>query len=97
VLCIRSQSLTPGAYLAAMRAFGEPITQVRQAARHPEVAEIMILSSEDRDDLGDGKRLVVGAHWHSDDSYKAVKHRPCPMSSIRWCAPIPRRDAKRST
>ncbi|HUC68849.1 MAG TPA: TauD/TfdA family dioxygenase [Stellaceae bacterium] len=79
VLCIRGQSLTPGAYLAAMRAFGEPITQVRQAARHPEVAEIMILSSEDRDDLGDGKRLVVGAHWHSDDSYKAV---PCALTML---------------
>ncbi len=79
VLCIRGQSLTPGAYLAAMRAFGEPITQVRQAARHPEAAEIMILSSEDRDDLGDGKRLVVGAHWHSDDSYKAV---PCSLTML---------------
>jgi taurine dioxygenase len=79
VLCIRGQWLTPGTYLAAMRAFGEPITQVRQAARHPEIPEIMILSSEDRDDLGDGKRLVVGAHWHSDDSYKAV---PCSLTML---------------
>jgi taurine dioxygenase len=79
VLCVRGQSLTPGAYLAAMRAFGEPITQVRQAARHPEVPEIMILSSDDRDDAGDGKRLVVGAHWHSDDSYKAV---PCSLTML---------------
>ncbi|HKF73666.1 MAG TPA: TauD/TfdA family dioxygenase, partial [Stellaceae bacterium] len=74
VLCIRGQSLAPAAYLAAMRAFGKPLTQVRIASRHPEVPEIMILSSEDRDEMGDGKRLVVGAHWHSDDSYKAV---PC--------------------
>src|SRR5689334_19285864 len=71
VLCIRGQSLTPTAYLAAMHTFGKPLAQVRAGMRHPEVPEIMILSSEDRDEMGDGKRLVVGAHWHSDDSYKA--------------------------
>ncbi|HZB93116.1 MAG TPA: TauD/TfdA family dioxygenase [Stellaceae bacterium] len=79
VLCIRGQALAPYAFLAAMRAFGTPITQVRQAARHPDVPEIMILSSEDRDDAGDGKRLVVGAHWHSDDSYKAI---PCSLTML---------------
>jgi taurine dioxygenase len=79
VLCIRGQHLAPEAYLAAMRIFGTPLPQLRLAARHPEVAEIMILSSEDRDDDGDGKRLVVGAHWHSDDSYKAV---PCSLTAL---------------
>jgi taurine dioxygenase len=79
VLCIRGQSLTPVAYLAAMRAFGKPLTQVRIASRHPEVPEIMILSSEDRDEMGDGKHLVVGAHWHSDDSYKTV---PCSLTML---------------
>jgi len=79
VLCIRDQSLTPGAYLAAMQAFGKPLPQVRIASRHPEIPEIMILSSEDRDVMGDGKRLVVGAHWHSDDSYKAV---PCSLTML---------------
>jgi len=79
VLCIRGQSLAPTAYLQAMRAFGEPMIQVRAASRHPEVKEITILSSEDRDEMGDGKRLVVGAHWHSDDSYKAV---PCSLTML---------------
>ena len=79
VLCIRGQSLAPTAYLAAMHAFGEPLSQVRIASRHPEVPEIMILSSEDRDEMGDGERLVVGAHWHSDDSYKAV---PCSLTML---------------
>jgi taurine dioxygenase len=79
VLCIRGQSLTPTAYLAAMHRFGKPLSQVRAGSRHPEVPEIMILSSEDRDDMGDGKRLVVGAHWHSDDSYKAV---PCSLTML---------------
>ena len=79
VLCIRGQALTSAGYLAAMRAFGDPINQVRQAARHPDAPAIMILSSEDRDDAGDGGRLVVGAHWHSDDSYKAV---PCSLTML---------------
>ena len=79
VLCIRGQDLTPTAYLAAMRSFGKPMTQVRIASRHSEVPEITILSSEDRDEMGDGKRLVVGAHWHSDDSYKAV---PCSLTML---------------
>jgi taurine dioxygenase len=79
VLCVRGQSLTPEAYLNAASAFGPPISQVRVASRHPEVAEIMILSSEDRDDMGDGGRVVVGAHWHSDDSYRAV---PCSLTML---------------
>ena len=79
VLCIRGQSLAPAAYLAAMHAFGKPLSQVRAGSRHPEVPEIMILSSGDRDEMGDGKHLVVGAHWHSDDSYKAV---PCSLTML---------------
>jgi taurine dioxygenase len=86
VLCIRGQQLDPAAYLAAMRSFGRPMTQLRQASRHAEVAEIMILSSEDRDDDGDGGRLVVGAHWHSDDSYKAV---PCSLTALYGVAVPP--------
>jgi len=79
VLCIRSQALSPQAYLEAMRRFGTPLMQTRAGSRLPERPEIMILSSEDRDDLGDGKRIVVGAHWHSDDSYKAV---PCSLTML---------------
>jgi taurine dioxygenase len=79
VLCIRGQALTPAGYRAAMRLFGEPMTQLRIASRHPEIAEITILSSDDRDALGDGGRIVVGAHWHSDDSYKDV---PCALTML---------------
>lgn len=86
VLCIRDQRLAPQAYLTAMRAFGTPTLQLRLASRHPEVAEIMILSSEDRDDDGDGQRLVVGAHWHSDDSYKVV---PCSLTALYGVAVPP--------
>lgn len=79
VLCIRGQVLAPLAYREAMRIFGTLVLQTRAENRHDEVAEITILSSEDRDRLGDGKPLVVGAHWHSDDSYKAV---PCALTIL---------------
>ena len=79
VLCIRGQNLAPPAYLVAMRTFGKPMTQTRIASRHGEIPEITVLSSEDRDELGDGKRIVVGAHWHSDDSYKRV---PCSLTML---------------
>ena len=79
VLCIRGQSLSPAAFLAAMQTFGTPLRQVRASSRHPEIDEITILSSADRDTLGDGGRLVVGAHWHSDDSYQAV---PCSLTML---------------
>ncbi len=85
VLCIRGQSLAPVAYREAMRIFGPLVAQTRTGSLHDEVPEILILSSEDRDALGDGKPLVVGAHWHSDDSYKAV---PCSLT-ILYAVEVP--------
>lgn len=70
VLCIRGQSIGPGAFLAAISAFGEP--QIRPEIPHVEgFPAVTTLSSEDRDTKGDGKRLVAGATWHSDDSFMA--------------------------
>lgn len=79
VLCVRGQALSPAAYRSAIARFGDIQPQLRVAARHPEVEDIVILSSEDRDALGDGKRLVVGAHWHTDDSFMA---RPCSLTAL---------------
>ena len=71
VLCIRGQDIGPGPFLAALRLFGEP--QVRPWI--PSVdgfPAVTTLSSEDRDTKGDGRRLVAGAHWHTDDSFMAA-------------------------
>lgn len=78
VLCIRDQGLDAVGYRNAMKLFGTPLIR-RQTSQHPEVAEINIISSEDKDVLGDGKRLVNGAHWHSDDSFMAV---PCSLTML---------------
>ena len=78
VLCIRGQTIGPGAYLAAISAFGEP--QVRPEIPHVEgFPEVTTLSSEDRDLKGDGKRLVAGANWHSDDTFMP---RPSALTAL---------------
>jgi taurine dioxygenase len=78
VLCIRGQALDPAGYRNAMRLFGAPVVR-RQASQHPAVEEINIISSEDKDVLGDGKRLVNGAYWHTDDSFMTA---PCSLTML---------------
>jgi taurine dioxygenase len=78
VLCVRGQTLAPRDFLAAMSRFGTPVIR-RQQAQHPEVEAVSIISSEDRDVLGDGQRLVVGAAWHTDDSFMA---QPCSLTML---------------
>ena len=78
VLCIRGQTVGPSEYLRAIRVFGEP--QIRPEIPHVEgFPEVTTLSSEDRDTKGDGKRLVAGAHWHSDDTFMA---RPSALTVL---------------
>jgi taurine dioxygenase len=79
VLCVRGQKLEPQAYFDAMGVFGKQMPQPSASANHPVVKDLLILSSEDRDVLGDGKRIVVGAAWHTDDSYRAV---PCSLTTL---------------
>jgi taurine dioxygenase len=78
VLCIRGQRLDPIGYRNAMATFGTPLVR-RQASQHPAVQEINIISSEDRDVLGDGKRYVNGAYWHTDDSFMTT---PCSLTML---------------
>jgi len=79
VLCVRGQKLEPQAYFDAMGVFGKQMPQPSASANHPVVKDLLVLSSEDRDVLGDGKRIIVGAAWHTDDSYRAV---PCSLTTL---------------
>jgi taurine dioxygenase len=79
VLCARGQRLDPRSYVQAVGTFGPLQSQLGIASHHPEQPEIVVLSSEDRDVLGDGGRLVVGAAWHTDDSFMA---RPCSLTAL---------------
>ena len=78
VLCIRGQTLAPPAFRDAMAQFGTPMRRL-QLARTAECAEVNIISSEDRDELGDGKKIVNGANWHTDDSFM---REPCSLTML---------------
>ncbi|HZY54772.1 MAG TPA: TauD/TfdA family dioxygenase, partial [Reyranella sp.] len=78
VLCIRGQALGPVAFRDAMARFGRPVKRLQLAAT-PECDEVNIISSEDRDELGDGKKLVNGASWHTDDSFM---RQPCSLTML---------------
>ena len=78
VLCIRDQHLAPIPFRDAMAQFGVPMLR-KQLARTAECAEVNIISSEDRDELGDGKKLVNGATWHTDDSFM---REPCSLTML---------------
>ena len=78
VLCIRGQKLAPVAFRDAMAQFGTPMLR-KQLERTPECAEVNIISSEDRDMLGDGRKIVNGANWHTDDSFMRA---PCSLTML---------------
>ena len=71
VICIRGQTLDPVQYRAAMSRLGTPRLQ-RQGMRLEGFEEIGIVSTDEKDVLGDGKRVVQGESWHTDESFKAV-------------------------
>jgi taurine dioxygenase len=78
VLCVRDQKLAPVPFRDAMARFGTPVLR-KQLAATPDCAEVNIISSEDRDELGDGKKLVNGASWHTDDSFM---REPCSLTML---------------
>ena len=78
VLCIRGQRLAPPAFRDAMARFGAPMRRL-QLAHTDACDEVNIISSEDRDVLGDGKKLVNGASWHTDDSFM---REPCSLTML---------------
>ncbi|MFO1162667.1 MAG: TauD/TfdA family dioxygenase [Reyranellaceae bacterium] len=78
VMCIRGQALAPTAFRDAMAQFGTPMLR-KQLARTAECAEVNIISSEDRDELGDGRKIVNGANWHTDDSFM---REPCSLTML---------------
>lgn len=71
VLCLRGQALDADGYVEAMARLGRPKMQLHQQYRHPVRHEIMRLASDQVDVKGDGKKIVIGTAWHTDDSYMA--------------------------
>lgn len=85
VLCIRDQALTPPQYAAAARRFGEPVPQLNKSYNLPDLPEVGILSSEDKDDHGTGKRVIRGTTWHTDHSFWAAP----PKATMLYALVVP--------
>lgn len=85
LLCIRNQSFTDvGAFLDAAKHFGAPKKQHMDSFRvegHPEAGTV---TSEDRD-VNDGKRIIRGTMFHTDESFIAVP----PKATILYAVDVP--------
>jgi alpha-ketoglutarate-dependent taurine dioxygenase len=84
-LCIRDQDFTPPQYAAAARRFGDPVPQLNKRYNIPDLPEVGILSSDDKDELGTGKRVIRGTTWHTDHSFWAVP----PKATILYALVVP--------
>jgi taurine dioxygenase len=72
VLVMRTNGLTSEQLLALAQVFGEPQEQLLEEYRSSDSPVISIISSDQTDARGDGRTIVFGGHWHTDDSYLAV-------------------------
>jgi len=79
VLCLRTSGLTPERYLDIAGIFGNVQRQLLRAHRDAAFPDISYISSDQKDDLGTGQRVVFGSHWHTDDSYQA---EPCSATML---------------
>ena len=87
VLCLRRQRLTPAEYVQATRVFGEPQAQIVKHFLHPGEPLISLVSSVDnRDQAGNGKPIVRGPYWHTDDSFLKVPAK----ATVLYAIEIPR-------
>ena len=87
LLCVRGQHLADiGAFLNAARHFGQPKVQHLEAYRSDENPEAGVVSSEDRD-IKDGKRIIRGTMFHTDESFIAEP----PKATVLHAVQIPGR------
>jgi taurine dioxygenase len=87
LLCVRGQTFTDiGAFLNAARHFGEPKIQHMESFRFDDHPEAGVVSSEDRD-INDGKRIIRGTMFHTDESFIAQP----PKATILYAIDVPSR------
>src|SRR6476619_3823063 len=85
LLCVRDQKFADiGAFLNASRNFGEPKIQHMESFRLDEHPEAGVVSSEDRD-VKDGKRIIRGTMFHTDESFIAEP----PKATVVYAVKIP--------
>lgn len=87
LLCVRDQRFADiGAFLNAARHFGEPKVQHMESYRLGEYPEAGVVSSEDTD-VKDGKRIIRGTMFHTDESFIAEP----PKATVLYAVQVPGR------
>ncbi|MGH8664846.1 MAG: TauD/TfdA dioxygenase family protein [Burkholderiales bacterium] len=87
LLCVRGQRFEDvAAFLNAARTFGEPKVQHLESYRSDKDPEAGVVSSEDRD-VKDGKRIIRGTMFHTDESFIAAP----PKATVLYAVQIPGR------
>ena len=85
LLCVRDQKFADiGAFLNASRNFGEPKIQHMESFRLDDHPEAGVVSSEDRD-VKDGKRIIRGTMFHTDESFIAEP----PKATVLYAVQVP--------
>jgi len=85
LLCVRDQRFADiGAFLDASRNFGEPKIQHMESFRLDDHPEAGVVSSEDRD-VKDGKRIIRGTMFHTDESFIAEP----PKATVLYAVQVP--------
>ena len=85
LLCVRNQRFADiGAFLDASRNFGEPKIQHMESFRLDDHPEAGVVSSEDRD-VKDGKRIIRGTMFHTDESFIAEP----PKATVLYAVQVP--------
>ena len=85
LLCVRGQRFADiAAFLNAARHFGEPKVQHMESYRSDVHPEAGFVTSEDRD-VKDGKRIIRGTMFHTDESFIAEP----PKATILFAVQIP--------
>ena len=69
VLALRTAGLDTTQLVSIVSAFGRPKAQVLREHRLAENPMVSVISSEQFDTRGDGRRVLFGGAWHTDDSY----------------------------
>lgn len=85
VLCVRNQDFTPKQYADAARLFGEPDIQLNESFNFPDLPELGVISSDDKDELGTGKRVIRGTTWHTDHSFREAP----PKATMLYALVVP--------
>jgi taurine dioxygenase len=85
LLCVRDQRFGDvGAFLDGARVFGTPKVQHMESYRSDKYPEAGVVSSEDRD-VKDGKRIIRGTMFHTDESFIAEP----PKATVLYAVDIP--------